>query len=910
MDFLKSGGVDPNNWQEELKKINANKLSAEDMKELGGLEGEEEDPELKELEKEAKNYTFNPKTAQKGELSEADLDKMEVKDEDLNDPDLMKELEAEVGEDLDMGSEDKSEEEKAKEKIATINQEIKKCISSARDFKKKGQTGEAIKFLKQKKALDQEKAKIVEKFPSLAPGAAPAAAPAPTAPKPPEAKKPVAAAPKKPAAESKPKSPKKEEKRPTTVEKKESGSLNIGDVSKMTSDEIELRIHNHDKLAAVSVMDAEMELLKEKMTQVGKDDAALLEEKRGQIEFRRNMLVGNIEAGLVSQEKYMADIQLELKYEKMLHEALKKEHAKPEDIKRVEKRISLINQELSGGPPPEESAKSPEPPAKAEEKKSEPEAKKPAPALAPEKPKGQAPPEAANPVQEAQKEKKQETSPEHSPVSRPPPILEDEVVDFTKVNKMQYDTVSNRMKDYQQAIEYFINNGMQKQADKFMKKLERLKDCLKVIKSGKKIDLIRIDPPLTPEIMFDMDIEARVKTFQALTDKLQAQLSQQKALAKEFIDKSKKEKAFKGLAEKHVQKAEENSRLLSQVREVMKNQWQPVPLFHMQMVQEDREVIQEDIAPNELVIDFTPDPKMAGKTDYHFDYVVASKDEVQKGTFDAFKKNEVHITMAKSIKHLERAEASLTLTGKSMLLFTKNLGGTKLKLDKFAKQGKIPVEFSDEDKKYKMTAVFMIRRPTKSKEFVKEEHKELVIDHVYPAFRSPPPKSPAAPHPASRASVAVTKRPLEEQKTKKSNSQIAPQKGGDPPLPSPLPDLPKILREIDVKDPDDVGNLVCSSYLEKKIASYMAAIKQMSDKGHKIPQPMSDKLTAMTKNQAILTSQIDSGKLAPETYKKYLDGQLRKDQVLLSYLKGLNQKSKMAIVMDRIICIQKELKSL
>lgn len=150
---------------------------------------------------------------------------------------------------------------------------------------------------------------------------------------------------------------------------------------------------------------------------------------------------------------------------------------------------------------------------------------------------------------------------------------------------------------------------------------------------------------------------------------------------------------------------------------------------------------------------------------------------------------------------------------------------------------------------------------------------------------------------------------ISQEEVKKKQTSAVISQGKDAVLPEKLTDLPAILREIDVRDPDDIGNLIVASYLDKKIASYSAMIKQLSDKGAKIPEAMHSKLLLMTKNKAILGNQISSGKLPAATYKKYLENQRAKDQALFGYLKVHGQTTKMNIVKDRLICIQNELKS-
>ncbi len=60
------------------------------------------------------------------------------------------------------------------------------------------------------------------------------------------------------------------------------------------------------------------------------------------------MLVSQVEGGLISQEAYMKFINKELEYEKYLLEGLIAGGSKKEHIQRVQKRIQLIQDEISG----------------------------------------------------------------------------------------------------------------------------------------------------------------------------------------------------------------------------------------------------------------------------------------------------------------------------------------------------------------------------------------------------------------------------------------------------------------------------------------------------------------------------------------------------------------------------------
>lgn len=865
------------NWEDEVKKM---------AKELGNEEQEDEDPEIRELEKEAKNYKFD--TGNKPDISEADLDKLEVNEKDLEDPNLMKELDDVVEEG----------EAEAKEELEKINLETKKCLASALKCKKENKIEEAKKHLVAKKKLEEEKKKILEKFPQLA-----------TQQNEEEEKKKQNPQSKPTATQKKEEGPaptqapgKKEEKQ---APKKEVKKGPVPDFSKATMEDIELNIHNLDKMAAVSVMDEEMLIMDTKKAQAkNPEEGGFYEEKKGHIEFRRNMLVTNIQQGFLSQDKYMHDIAVELKYEETLLETLKAGHASADNIKRVEKRIQLIKQEQAP-PPPQEEIKIPSDvpmeqpkPAEIDQTAS---ASAPAPVPAPASVPAPEPEEKKDIAKKVTEEKK------HEDLDIKEVVIQEEVIDFTKVDKGQYDIVSLRMKDYRDAAEYFQNNGQPKKAEEFIKKYRHLKAILDLIKSGKKIDLIKIHPPLTPELMYGQETDARIKELQKLIDNLQSQLNQHRTIATEYVQKSKKDKAMKAAAIPHVEKAEKCKKMIEKIKEIMKNPWSQVPLFRVETVEEEKEVIQDDVDTNELVIEYTPDQKMIGNSSYKIEYLVATKEENAKGTFAAHNPETLRLNFSKSIRHINQGEAVFTLKSKGFV-FSDTLATLKLKLDKFGTQGKIQVLFQDDGGKLKTELLFKIKKPTKKKEMVKTEIKEVIIDALYPPFREKEVTSKVLKS-EPRSQIAPKKKLISQEEVKKKQTSAVISQGKDAVLPEKLTDLPAILREIDVRDPDDIGNLIVASYLDKKIASYSAMIKQLSDKGAKIPEAMHSKLLLMTKNKAILGNQISSGKLPAATYKKYLENQRAKDQALFGYLKVHGQTTKMNIVKDRLICIQNELKS-
>lgn len=857
--------MDEKEFQRMMDQFNKeNALNPAELKALG-IDGEDdEDPELAALMKEG-DKMFNPRAG--GGMKEVDIDKMDLNDADLDDPELLKEI-GELG-----GEDSKQELEAARGKLGKIEADIKAHVSQALNYRKQNNTQEALKHLKAKKLLEAEKKKLLEEHPELALQSKPE--------------------PSKPEAPPQPAAPAKREAKKESKSQQVTAVADIKDVGKLDMETLETEVHSVEKIEAVSVLDAEIKLMKAKAAGSSKDDAEFYKEKKEQLEFRRNMLVNSIQSGFTSQDAYMKAIQKEAAHERGLLEMLKRNGAKSEDIKRVESRIKLIEVEMQ---PPEEEEEEPKEAVEAK-KTQQPEAKR---APQPEVKKT-----GVKPKMEAKKEVK---AADATSAVRSQLVLDEAVTDFTNIDKDQYNAVLQRLKDYIAATEYFLNNSMEKDAERLVRKVKRLKICLQIVKDGKRIDLLKIEPPLRPEIMFGKDLKARIAEFQTLIGKLQEQMANENKLAKSYIEKAKKDKSVKVLAENEVKNVKESKILIEKVKANMKNQWQPIPLYKEVVKHSEVEIVRRDIGSSELLVEYAPNHDLADKSGYTMNYVVRAKDDEKKGSFDPHRRGDFKLSFSKAIKQIEKGEAAFELTGKALLLFSKDCGKLSVKLEKFATVGKIPVEFTDSSGKLKLAIALSIQKPTKGREVRKVENKKLTVTHFYPAFNPTSPSPAEMPQPAAVAghNVEEIKRPAPPPAASKAAAQTS---AKDPPLPSSLPNMPGGITEADVRDPDDPGNLVCCSYLEKRIATYNETVKQLAGKGHPVPAAVKDKLMLMNRNKAIIESQIESGKLTPEAYKGFLETQLKKDMILITYLKTLNQNSKMATVKTRIDCIEAELKS-
>ena len=82
-------------------------------------------------------------------------------------------------------------------------------------------------------------------------------------------------------------------------------------------------------------------------------------------------------------------------------------------------------------------------------------------------------------------------------VQRSATIKESEI-DWSRVDKNAYNTVQERFGEYRQAAEYFLKIGNRERAEKFLKYAEKFHQYKQMLVKGTKIDLLKIEPMLSP----------------------------------------------------------------------------------------------------------------------------------------------------------------------------------------------------------------------------------------------------------------------------------------------------------------------------------------------------------------------------------------------------------------------------
>lgn len=147
--------------------------------------------------------------------------------------------------------------------------------------------------------------------------------------------------------------------------------------------EVEEMFHNPDDMHSMSVFEEEISIAEKKKNRGGKD-ATFYEDKAEILGWRKSDLENNVGDGIITPEKYIADIKKSLQKQKGLLSRVsatsKGSKFGPETVARIRKRIELMESEVKEfeeGPPPDEEEE------EEQEMQIEPEEEKKAPAGAP-----------------------------------------------------------------------------------------------------------------------------------------------------------------------------------------------------------------------------------------------------------------------------------------------------------------------------------------------------------------------------------------------------------------------------------------------------------------------------------------------------------------------------------------------
>ena len=634
--------------------------------------------------------------------------------------------------------------------------------------------------------------------------------------------------------------------------------------------------HKLNKMKSLGVLNNEKEqcdaIIKYKKSN-GFDDYDVWEGKKDLIDAQITNVTNLVESGVMDLDKYKEYITQELNYEKQLLEVVDKDKKLPTCeipvVKgRIQKRIDLINQELTESPEEEEE----------EEKKDD-------------------------DVEEV-KEEKEEPKKEEIPKKKEEPKKE-------KIDEALLNRVNLRLNEYKCAIDYFKNNGLTKQQEDAVLKGKELLSAIKKIESGDNdIDEFGLPMPITPEYIYGYSKEERLEKYKEILTEFIKQKNEIKGEIQKVIAKlqtlSKKDlKKIESIAKKDLDekkaKIAKYDKLIDLLKEQNKNQWIPAPLYSKTIEEEKIEKINDKVPSNTLVI-------YVGKTDYDKDniYLLFKLQYSDKTKTQAVNlKNgqnfdqEIQWQFDKSeLKHLHRKTLEVQLYHKKFF-GSKFKGTVTINLGLLKNQCEISDNYAIELESKRVTPKFEIklslRTPLVDPQYITKTKEVFAVTKFYPEFKITKTENDnSAVPPSTKPPAQIT-----QQKPQTNSAALAADK------PKQHIDGSKFPPE-DLKDPDNVNNLNSMQVLNYKLAEIEKKIKSIEGR---TPKPLRERLVNLKCKKKILEDSLGDT-IDPPKYVEMMKIQLEKDQLLFLYFEQEKDAAKAALVKPRVTLLAKEIKEI
>ena len=198
--------------------------------------------------------------------------------------------------------------------------------------------------------------------------------------------------------------------------------------------------------------------------------------------------------------------------------------------------------------------------------------------------------------------------------------------------------ITNKIKEYQEAKEYFITNELPDQQKKCEEDLQILLEADNNLKNNKidEIDETKLPKDITPEYICGYSNEERIKKYytliteminqkQKLQNELDKEIKELKKLTKNqvlsLVEDIKKD--FNEIKEKNIQ----YDKIIFLLKTDFQNKWIPAPLYSEPIIDKEIEIINEEIPENVLRITF-------GKTNYEKNNPVFIKAQILETPYE------------------------------------------------------------------------------------------------------------------------------------------------------------------------------------------------------------------------------------------------------------------------------------
>jgi hypothetical protein len=108
--------------------------------------------------------------------------------------------------------------------------------------------------------------------------------------------------------------------------------------------------------------------------------------------------------------------------------------------------------------------------------------------------------------------------------------------------------------------------------------------------------------------------------------------------------------------------------MINKLKELMKNKWQGVPLYHMEEEFEIKQKVNNKLKPTQLGIEIKIDEKLDQKANYYFVYTLDLKDKKIENKVDFMKPINIVLDLERAIKTVDKRRLDLVLFRKRLVL--------------------------------------------------------------------------------------------------------------------------------------------------------------------------------------------------------------------------------------------------
>ena len=621
--------------------------------------------------------------------------------------------------------------------------------------------------------------------------------------------------------------------------------------------------------------------------------------------IKLNEIKTKVESGEMDFEEYKKTISNELAYEQKLLDVYlaKDKTSSPNQIEkikeRINKRIIIINKEISGNVDDEEEDSPQE--KKVEEKVND--------------------------------EKNNQIAPNQSQSNEDKTIL---YVDLL-------------LQQYLSARDYFKENEFKVKEKDCIEKCKQIIMAKKKIQDGKikEVNLNELPKSIKPEYIYGCSVDERTAKFKEILSELIKQkdeIVQKKNAYTEKLKKLKKNEfakvkdTAKSVLDSYQSKINKYKEIIEGLNEKFKDKWVPVPEYCRNEEEDKVEKINNEIPENVMRIHI-------GKTNYEKDNVYL-KVKLKNGDKELTK--EVHLKGNKDFnetwdwqfekneyKHLHKKELEIEMERSYWYKFggSNIKGSVKIDLkslkDTIQLTGDYNIDLVSKRATPSINVSINLRTPFAEKEYEKVTKEVLTVKKIYPPFN---PKAAAIPGsgPAKQShnstSINTQKEShtqnLEQQKIEKHNekkeketikekseNKEIKEKAEEKPTKEEVPQVidKSMFKDEELSDVDGVDYLNSLKVLEYKLKLLEAQISKISGR---TPRELLQKKVKMSCKIKIIQQQMGDGDVSPQDYYNLLNQQLIHDQALFNYLKQEKDVEKAKLVAIRIKLMNEEMEEL